>query len=82
MRYALVTALLLLAATPAWAQGQSTTRPSAAQNDSQALTNQGQQPSIAREVAPEVPTATENSVTKPQGPTTGRTSQNPQGRSQ
>ena len=82
MRFAIIVAVSMLAATPAWAQGQSTTRPSAPQNDSQALTNQGQQPSIAREVAPEVPTATENSVTKPQGPVTGPKSQGPRGQSQ
>ena len=79
---AAMAALSLLAAAPAWAQGQQTSRPSAPQNDSQALTNQGQQPAMAREVAPTAPVASESGVTKPQGPTTGPTSQGPQGRSQ
>lgn len=85
MRLAATTAIAaasLLAAAPAWAQGQQLTRPSASQNESQALTNQGQQPANAREVSPTVPSASENSVTKPQGPTTGPTSQGAQGRSQ
>lgn len=80
-RLLIASAALLLAAAPAWAQGQQTTLPSNSQTQSQALTNQGQQPSIAREVSPTAPTATENSVTKPQGPTTGPTSQSPTGRS-
>ncbi len=84
MRYALIAAtagFALFAAMPAWAQGQQMTQPSATQNQSQALQNNGQQPANAREVSPTVPTATENGVTKPQGPTTGPTSQGPTGKS-
>jgi len=85
MRLALIvsaTVFTLLAAAPAWAQGQQMTQPSATQNQSQVLQNNGQQPGNAREVSPTVPTATENSVTKPQGPTTGPTSQGPRGKSE
>ncbi len=85
MRLALIvsaTVFTLLAAAPAWAQGQQMTQPSATQNQSQVLQNNGQQPANAREVSPTVPTATENSVTKPQGPTTGPTSQGPRGKSE
>lgn len=83
MRHALTAAaLVLLAATPAWAQNQQMTQPSTSQNQSQAVQNQGQQPANAREVSPTVPTATENSVTKPQGPTSGPTSQGSSGKSQ
>ena len=46
-----------------------------------AWAQQGQQPANAREVSPTAPTATENGVTKPQGPTTGSTSQGPTGKS-
>lgn len=85
MRYRLIAAtaaFALSAALPAWAQqGQQMTQPSATQNQSQAAQNQGQQPANAREVSPTVPTATENGVTKPQGPTTGSTSQGPTGKS-
>jgi len=70
-------ALALLAAPSAWAQGQQMTQPSASQNQSQVLQNNGQQPANAKEVSPTVPTATENGVTKPQGPVTGPTSQSP-----
>lgn len=70
------------AVAPAFAQGQQLSQPSASQNQSQALTNQGQQPANAREVSPTAPVATENGVTKPQGPTTGPTSQGANGRSQ
>ena len=85
MRHALTAAtaaLALLATAPAWAQGQQMTQPSASQNQSQVLQNNGEQPANAREVSPTVPTATENSVTKPQGPTSGPTSQGPNGKSQ
>ena len=85
MRHALTAAtaaLALLAAAPAWAQGQQMTQPSASQNESQTLQNQGQQPANSREVSPQVPVATENSVTKPQGPVSGPTSQGPRGKSQ
>ena len=75
-------ALALLAAAPAWAQGQQMTQPSASQNESQTLQNQGQQPANARQVSPQAPVATENGVTKPQGPTSGPTSQGPRGKSQ
>ncbi len=85
MRHALTaaTVLALLAAAPAWAQGQTQqmTQPSASQNQSQAAQNQSEQPGNARQVSPTVPTATENSVTKPQGPTSGPTSQAPNGKS-
>ena len=81
MRHALTAALALLAAAPAFAQNQQMTQPSTSQNQSQAVQNQGQQPANAREVSPTVPTATENSVTKPQGPTGGPTSQGPSGKS-
>ncbi len=78
MRLILVAAALaLLAAPSAWAQGQQMTQPSASQNQSQVLQNNGQQPANAKEVSPTVPTATENGVTKPQGPVTGPTSQSP-----
>ena len=85
MRHALTTAaLVLLATAPAWAQGQTQqmTQPSASQNQSQAAQNQSEQPGNVREVSPTVPTATENSVTKPQGPTSGPTSQAPNGKSE
>ncbi len=85
MRHALIAtaaALALFAAAPAWSQGQQMTQPSASQNQSQALQNNGQQPGNAKEVSPTVPVATENSVTKPQGPTTGPTSQGARGKSQ
>lgn len=82
MRPILVAAALTLLAAPAWAQGQQMTQPSASQNQSQALQNNGQQPANAKEVSPTAPTATENGVTKPQGPTTGPTSQGPRGKSQ
>lgn len=78
MRYTLVAsaaALALFAAAPAWAQGQQMTQPSVSQNQSQALQNNGQQPANAKEVSPTAPVATENGVTKPQGPVTGPTSQ-------
>ncbi len=84
MRYALTAAaLVLLAAAPAWAQGQTQqmTQPSASQNQSQAAQNQSEQPGNVRQVSPTVPTATENSVTKPQGPVSGPTSQAPNGKS-
>jgi len=85
MRYAFIAAtafFALHAAMPAWAQqGQQMTQPSASQNQSQAVQNQGQQPANAREVSPTAPTATENGVTKPQGPTSGPTSQGPTGKS-
>ena len=83
MRHVLTasTALALLAAAPAWAQNQQMTQPSTSQNQSQAVQNQGQQPANAREVSPTVPTATENGVTKPQGPVSGPTSQGPSGKS-
>jgi len=78
MRLILVAAALaLLAAPSAWAQGQQMTQPSASQNQSQVLQNNGQQPANAKEVSPIVPTATENGVTKPQGLVTGPTSQSP-----
>ncbi len=81
--FAAIAALLLLAAAPAWAQNQQMTQPSTSQNQSQAVQNQGQQPPEAREVSPQAPVATENGVTKPQGPTSGPTSQGPtRGRSQ
>lgn len=82
MRHALAVAALLLAAAPAWAQNQQMTQPSTSQNQSQAVQNQGQQPANAREVSPQAPVATENGVTKPQGPTGGPTSQGPRGQSQ
>lgn len=83
MRHALTaaTAAALLAAVPASAQNQQMTQPSTSQNQSQAVQNQGQQPANAREVAPTAPVASENSVTKPQGPTSGPTSQGPSGKS-
>ncbi len=78
MRLILIAAALaLLAAPSAWAQGQQMTQPSASQNQSQILQNNGQQPANAKEVSPTVPTATESGVTKPQGPVTGPTSQSP-----
>ena len=82
--FAATAALLLLAAAPAWAQGQTQqmTQPSASQNQSQAAQNQGEQPPEARQVSPQAPVATENGVTKPQGPTSGPTSQGPRGKSQ
>ena len=84
MRHALIAtaAFLLLAAAPAWAQNQQMTQPSTSQNQSQAVQNQGQQPANAREVAPTAPVATENGVTKPQGPVSGPTSQGTRGKSQ
>lgn len=85
MRHALTAAaLVLLATAPAWAQGQpqQMTQPSASQNQSQAAQNQSQQPPEAHQVSPTVPTATENGVTKPQGPVSGPTSQGPAGKSQ
>ena len=83
MRYALTaaTALALLAAVPALAQTQQMTQPSTSQNQSQAAQNQAEQPANAREVAPTAPVATENGVTKPQGPTGGPTSQGTNGKS-
>ncbi len=83
MRYALTAAFVLLATAPAWAQGQTQqmTQPSASQNQSQAAQNQSEQPGNVREVSPTVPTATENGVTKPQGPVSGPTSQGPAGKS-
>lgn len=80
MRHTLIAsaaALALFAAAPAWAQGQQMTQPSTSQNQSQILQNNGQQPANAKEVSPTAPVATENSVTKPQGPVTGPTSQSP-----
>ena len=74
---AIAAALALFAAAPAWAQGQQMTQPSASQNQSQILQNNGQQPANAKEVSPTAPVATENGVTKPQGPVTGPTSQSP-----
>lgn len=86
MRYALLAIALtpLTAAAPAWAQGQTQqmTQPSASQNQSQAAQNQSEQPPEARQVSPQAPVATENGVTKPQGPTSGPTSQGPRGKSQ
>ena len=84
MRHALTAtaAFLLLAAAPASAQNQQMTQPSTSQNQSQAVQNQGQQPANAREVAPTAPVASENGVTKPQGPTSGPTSQGTRGKSQ
>jgi hypothetical protein len=85
MRHALTAAtaaIALLATAPAWAQGQQMTQPSASQNQSQVLQNNGQQPANAREVSPTAPVASENGVTKPQGPTSGPTSQGPSGKSQ
>ena len=58
-------------------QTQQMTQPSASQFQSQAAQNQSQQPGNAREVSPTAPTATENGVTKPQGPVSGPTSQSP-----
>ncbi len=85
MRHALTaaTVLALLATAPAWAQGQTQqlTQPSTSQNQSQTQQNDSQQPGNVREVSPTVPTATENGVTKPQGPTSGPTSQAPNGKS-
>lgn len=83
MRYAFIAAsvVALLVAELAWAQNQQMTQPSTSQNQSQAVQNQGQQPANAREVSPTAPTATENGVTKPQGPTGGPTSQGPSGKS-
>ena len=77
---AAIAALLLLATAPASAQNQH--QPSTSQNQSQAVQNQGQQPANAREVAPTAPVATENGVTKPQGPVSGPTSQGTRGKSQ
>ena len=80
MRSTLVAAatLALFAAAPAQAQQtQQMTQPSASQFQSQAAQNQTEQPGNAREVAPTAPVATENGVTKPQGPVTGPTSQSP-----
>jgi hypothetical protein len=80
MRHTLIAsaaALALFAAAPAWAQGQQMTQPSTSQNQSQILQNNGQQPANAKEVSPTAPVATENGVTKPQGPVTGPTSQSP-----
>jgi len=77
MRYTLIAALALFAASPAFAQNQQMTQPSTSQNQSQAVQNQGQQPGNAREVSPTAPVATENGVTKPQGPVSGPTSQSP-----
>jgi len=80
-------ALLLLAApiialpVVAFAQSQQMTQPSITQNQSQVQTNQNQQPPNARAIYPTVPTATENSVTKPQGPTMGPRAQSPDGKS-
>ncbi len=71
-------ALALLAAIPAQAQQtQQMTQPSTSQFQSQAAQNQGQQPGNAREVSPTAPIATQNGVTKPQGPVSGPTSQSP-----
>ncbi len=84
MRHALTAAtaaIALLATVPAWAQGQQMTQPSASQNQSQILQNNGQQPANAREVSPTAPVASENGVTKPQGPTSGPTSQSTNGKS-
>ncbi len=83
MRHALTAAavLLLLAAAPASAQTQQMTQPSTSQNQSQAAQNQAEQPANAREVAPTAPVATENGVTKPQGPTGGPTAQSTNGKS-
>ena len=78
----LIVTMLLLAPLSARAQNQQMTQPSTSQNQSQAVQNQGQQPANAREVSPTVPTATENSVTKPQGPVSGPTSQGVTGKSQ
>ena len=81
MRHALIAAgLMLLAAAPASAQTQQMTQPSTSQNQSQDVQNQAQQPANAREVAPTAPVATENGVTKPQGPTGGPTSQGTNGK--
>jgi hypothetical protein len=80
MRHTLIAsaaALALFAAAPAWAQGQQMTQPSTSQNQSQILQNNGQQPANAKEVSPTAPVATENGVTKPQGPVTGPTSPSP-----
>jgi hypothetical protein len=71
-------ALASLAAIPAQAQQtQQMTQPSTSQFQSQAAQNQGQQPGNAREVSPTAPIATQNGVTKPQGPVSGPTSQSP-----
>jgi len=81
MRYTLIVSIISLAAAAAWApafaQNQQMTQPSTSQNQSQAVQNQGQQPGNAREVSPTAPVATENGVTKPQGPVSGPTSQSP-----
>ncbi len=85
MRRALTIAtvtLALLATAPAFAQTQQLTQPSTSQNQSQAVQNQAEQAPNAREVAPTAPAATENGVTKPQGPTGGPTSQGTNGKSQ
>jgi hypothetical protein len=82
MRSAFITVaatLALFAAGPVRAQGQSQqmTQPSTTQNESQTLQNESQQPGNAKIVAPTAPVASENGVTKPQGPVTGATSQSP-----
>ncbi len=84
MRLALTAAALLAFAAPSWAQapGQQVTQPSATQNQSQMQQNESEQPANAHQVTPTVPTATANGVTKPQGPTTGPTSQGTSGKSQ
>ncbi|MBC7800870.1 MAG: hypothetical protein H7Z10_09630 [Gemmatimonadaceae bacterium] len=86
MKLALVATLILATspwAGPVFAQStQQRTQPTVTQNQSQVGQNQAQQPSIARDSASPAPTATENSVTKPQGPVGGPTSQGPAGRSQ
>ncbi len=76
---AVAATLALFAAGPVWAQGQGQqmTQPSTTQNESQTLQNESQQPGNAKIVAPTAPVASENGVTKPQGPVTGPTSQSP-----
>ena len=79
MRLILIAAALaLLTAGPSRAQQtQQMTQPSASQFQSQATQNQSEQPGNAKEVSPQAPVATENGVTKPQGPVAGPTSQSP-----
>ena len=74
---AAASALFVAASVPAFAQNQQMTQPSTSQNQSQAVQNQGQQPGNDRGVALKAPVATENGVTKPQGPVSGPTSQSP-----